>query len=242
MQTPHISDPGPRGFGNTVLMPGDPKRSRWIAETFLQDPVLINDVRGVQGYTGFYKGCKVTVMASGMGIPSIGIYSHELFNFFGVQNIIRVGSAGGIAEGVKLRDVLIGMGANTNSSFASQFGVRGTLSATCSFALLQAAVQAADLCGIPVKVGNLLSSDTFYDADENALRPWAKMGTLAVEMEAAGLYYNAMAAGKNALCICTVSDLPFTGEGTSAQERQETFSEMVRLALETAVLMEGETA
>ncbi len=242
MQTPHIANPEPRGFAKTVLMPGDPKRSRWIAETFLTDPVLINDVRGVQGYTGCYKGHPVSVMASGMGIPSIGIYSHELFNFFGVDNIIRVGSAGGIGEGVKLRDVLLAMGANTNSAYAGQFGVRGTLSATCSFELLQAAVKAAESSGIAVKVGNLLSSDTFYDAEENALRPWAKMGTLAVEMEAAGLYYNAMAAGKRALCICTVSDLPFTGEGCSAQERQETFSDMIRLALETAVLMDGDNA
>jgi purine-nucleoside phosphorylase len=242
MQTPHIANNDPRGFAKTVLMPGDPKRSRWIAETFLTDPVLVNDVRGVQGYTGFYKGRPVSVMASGMGIPSIGIYSHELFNFFGVENIIRVGSAGGIGDGVKLRDVLLGIGANTNSAYANQFGVRGTISATCSFELLRAATEAATRCGIAVKVGNLLSSDTFYDADENALRPWAKLGTLAVEMEAAGLYYNAMAAGKHALAICTVSDLPFTGEGCTALERQETFSDMIRLALETAVLMDGDDA
>ena len=130
MQTPHINNPEPHGLGKTVLMPGDPKRSRWIAETFLDNPVLINDIRGVQGYTGFYKGHKVTVMASGMGMPSIGIYSYELYNFFGVENIIRVGSAGGIGEGVKVRDVLLAIGANTNSAYAAQFGVRGTLSAT----------------------------------------------------------------------------------------------------------------
>ncbi|MBQ6093091.1 MAG: purine-nucleoside phosphorylase [Clostridia bacterium] len=242
MQTPHIANPAPVGFGKTVLMPGDPKRSRWIAETFLTDPVLVNDVRGVQGYTGTYKGVKVTVMASGMGIPSIGIYSYELFNFFGVENIIRVGSAGGIGKDVRLRDVLLAIGANTNSNYAEQFGVRGTLSATCSYELLQAATEAAGRCGIDVKVGPLLSSDTFYDAEEDALRPWAKMGTLAVEMEAAGLYYNAMAAGKRALAICTVSDLPFTGEGCTALERQETFSDMIRLALETAVLMDGDDA
>lgn len=237
-QTPHISLLNSVGFAKTVLMPGDPKRAKWIAQTFLDNPVLINDVRGIQGYTGAYQNHPVSVMASGMGMPSIGIYSYELFHFFGVENIIRVGSAGGIGDNVQLRDVLLGIGANTNSAYGTQFGVRGTISATCSFSLLQAASKAAQRLNIPVKVGNLLSSDTFYDADENSLRDWAKMGTLAVEMEAAGLYYNALAANKNALAICTVSDLPFTGEGCTPQERQETFSDMIRLALETAAEMD----
>ena len=178
-------------------------------------------------------------MASGMGMPSIGIYSYELYHFFGVESIIRVGSAGGIGNGLALRDVVLGIGANTNSAYASQFDVRGTISATCSFELLQTAYKAAQRLEIPVKVGNLLSSDTFYDADANSLHQWAKMGTLAVEMEAAALYYNAMEAGKRALAICTVSDLPFSGEGCSAEERQETFSDMIRLALETAVMIDG---
>lgn len=238
MQTPHIILLQECGFAKTVLMPGDPKRAHWIAENFLENAVLINDVRGIQGYTGTYRGHAVSVMGSGMGMPSIGIYSHELYHFFGVENILRVGSAGGIGEGIQLRDVLLGIGANTNSAYAGQFGVRGTISATCSFQLLQAAVKAAGTLDIPVKVGNLLSSDTFYDADKDSLRHWEKMGTLAVEMEAAALYYNAMEAGKKALAICTVSDLPFTGEGCSANERQETFSDMIRLALETAVEMD----
>ena len=238
MQTPHICLQHNGSFAKTVLMPGDPKRAAWIAQQFLDAPVLINDVRGIQGYTGTYHGHAVSVMASGMGMPSIGIYSHELYHFFGVENIIRVGSAGGIGDGVALRDVLLGIGANTNSAYASQFGVRGTISATCSFALLQAACAAAKKLAIPVKVGNLLSSDTFYDADETSLRQWAKMGTLGVEMEAAALYYNAMAAGKNALAICTVSDLPFSGESCSARERQETFSDMILLALEAAIEMD----
>ena len=239
MHTPHINPENTRGIAKTVLMPGDPKRSVWIAKTFLDDPKLINDIRGVQGYTGFYKGCPVTVMASGMGIPSIGIYSYELYHFFGVENIIRVGSAGGIGNGVKLRDVLLAIGANTNSAYAQQYGVRGTVSATCSFELLEAAVSAAKEMALPVKVGNFLSSDTFYDAQPDFLEQWAKIGTLCVEMEAAGLYYNAMETGKRALAICTVSDLPFTHEGLSALERQETFSDMIRLALETAVRMDG---
>ena len=238
MQTPHISLTPNSSFAKTVLMPGDPKRARWIAHQFLENAELINDVRGIQGYTGTFRGHPVSVMASGMGMPSIGIYSYELFHFFGVENIIRVGSAGGIGDGVALRDVVLGIGANTNSAYANQYDVRGTISATCSFALLQTACEAAKHLAIPVKVGNLLSSDTFYDADENSLHQWAHMGTLAVEMEAAALYYNAMAAGKQALAICTISDLPFTGEGCTAEERQETFSDMIRLALETAIGME----
>ena len=237
MQTPHISLLHEGSFAKTVLMPGDPKRARWIAQRFLDNALLINDVRGIQGYTGTYRGHPVSVMASGMGMPSIGIYSYELYHFFGVENIIRVGSAGGIGEGIELRDILLGLGANTNSAYGEQFGVRGIISATCSFPFLQAAYQAAQKVHIPVKVGNLLSSDTFYDADADSLHQWAKMGTLAVEMEAAALYLNAMAAGKHALAICTVSDLPFEGKGCSPEERQETFSDMIQLALEAVVEM-----
>ena len=233
--TPHINLLDDIGFAKTVLMPGDPLRAKMIAETFLENAVLINNVRNIQGYTGFYKGHKVSVMASGMGIPSIGIYSYELFSFFGVENIIRIGSAGGIGEGIKLRDVVAGIGANTNSAYLNQYGVTGTLAPTCSYELLRAADECAKEIGIELKVGNLLSSDTFYDADEDNLKKWAKAGSVAVEMEAAGLYLNAMHLKKRALAICTISDLPFSGESCSAEERQNTFTDMMKIALETAV-------
>ncbi len=233
--TPHINLKSDIGFGKTVLMPGDPLRAKMIAEKFLENAVLVNNVRGIHGYTGYYKGHKVSVMASGMGIPSIGIYSFELFSFFGVENIIRIGSAGGIGENVKLRDVVAGIGANTNSSFASQYGVTGTIAPTCSFELLCAAVESAKKIGVNLKVGNLYSSDTFYDADSESLKKWAKAGSLAVEMEAAGLYLTAMHLKKRALALCTISDLPFTGEGCTAEERQNTFTDMMKIALETAI-------
>ena len=238
MQTPHIHLLNEIGFAKTVLMPGDPLRAKVIAQSYLENAVLVNNVRGIQGYTGNYKGKKISVMASGMGIPSIGIYSYELYSFFGVENIIRVGSAGGIGEGIRLRDIVAGIGANTNSDYARQFGVRGNLAPTCSYELLKAADQTAASLGLTLKVGNLLSSDTFYDADEKSLAQWAKTGAIAVEMEAAGLYLNAMRTGKRALAICTVSDLPFTGEGCTAEERQNTFTDMMRLALETALSLE----
>lgn len=233
--TPHINLKSDIGFGKTVLMPGDPLRAKMIAETFLEDAVLVNNVRGIHGYTGYYKGHKVSVMASGMGIPSIGIYSFELFSFFGVENIIRIGSAGGIGDNVRLRDVVAGIGANTNSNFASQYGVTGSIAPTCSFELLCAAVESAKEIGVNIKVGNLYSSDTFYDADSENLKKWAKAGSLAVEMEAAGLYLTAMHLKKRALALCTISDLPFTGEGCTAEERQNTFTDMMKIALETAI-------
>ncbi len=237
MSTPHIN--AEKGdIAKTVLMPGDPLRSKFIAENFLESPVLFNNVRGIQGYTGTYKGHRVSVMASGMGIPSIGIYSYELYNFFDVENIIRVGSAGGLADDIRLRDIVIGLGANTNSNFASQFGLDGTVAPTCSYKLLSAAVSAADTLDIKIHVGNLYSSDIFYNADETVNLKQKELGALAVEMEAAGLYLNAMKAGKNALAICTVSDLPLTGESCTAEERQNTFTQMMRLALETAIRMD----
>lgn len=234
INTPHINLLDEIGFAKTVLMPGDPLRAKMIAETFLENAVLVNNVRNIQGYTGFYKGHKVSVMASGMGIPSIGIYSYELFKFFGVENIIRIGSAGGIGEGIKLRDVVAGIGANTNSAFLKQYNVTGTLAPTCSFELLSLANECAKDIGVGLKVGNLLSSDTFYDADEKSLEKWAEAGSLAVEMEAAGLYLTAMHLKKKALAICTISDLPFTGESCTAQERQNTFTDMMKIALEIA--------
>ena len=237
MATPHIN--AEKGaFGKTVLMPGDPLRAKFIAENFLEDAVLVNNVRGVQGYTGYYKGVRVSVMASGMGIPSIGIYSYELFKFFDVENIIRVGSAGALSHTLRLRDIVAGMGACTNSSFGEQYSLPGTYAPICSYSLLKGAVSAAEKLGTELKVGNLLSSDIFYDARSDANERWRSMGVLAVEMEAAGLYMNAAHLGKNALAICTISDLPFTGEECTAEERQNTFTQMMKIALETAVLME----
>ena len=237
--TPHIKAT-PADFAKTVLMPGDPLRSQFIAENYLTEPKLVNNVRGVQGYTGTYHGVPVSVMASGMGMPSIGIYSYELFNFFGVENIIRVGSAGGMSEEVRVRDVVVGMGACTNSNFAVQYRLPGTFSAICSFPLLKACVEEADKMGIRYHVGNILSSDTFY-MDQDGLRPvdgaahvWGKMGVLSEEMEAAALYMNAARCGKNALAICTVSNHLITGEETTAEERQTSFTAMMELALRTA--------
>lgn len=238
--TPHINLLDDIGFARTVLMPGDPLRAKKIAEDFLEDAVLVNNVRGIQGYTGYYKGHKVSVMASGMGIPSIGIYSYELYSFFGVENIIRIGSAGGLAPEIKLRDIVAGIGANTNSNFAKQFDVNGTIAPTCSYELLSVAVDCAKELGLELKIGNLYSADTFYDADPEANRKWADLGSLAVEMEAAGLYLNAMRTKKRALAICTVSDLPLLPDcpGCTAEERQNTFTDMMKIALETAVRMD----
>ena len=230
--TPHIT--AKEGdFARTVLMPGDPLRSRFIAETYLDNPVLVNNTRGVQGYTGTYKGKRVSVMGSGMGIPSIGIYSYELFNFYGVENIIRVGTAGGIADTVHIRDVVFGMSAYTNSNFGRQYGFDGNVAPCCSFKLLDAAVRAARGMGIEPNVGAIYSSDIFYDESGSA-KVMKKLGVLATEMEAAGLYLNAARLGKNALAICTISDHLFTGESLSAEERQTTFTQMMEIALEIA--------
>ena len=220
-------------FAKTVLMPGDPLRAKFIAENFLEDPVLVNGVRGINGYTGMYNGKIVSVMASGMGMPSIGIYSYELFNFYNVENIIRIGSAGAISDDVNLRDIVIGQGACTNSTYASQFNLPGTYAPIASYKLLKQAVDFAQDAGVNYKVGNLFSSDTFYD-DAASLSDWRKMGVLAVEMESAALYMNAARAGKNALCICTISDCPFTGESCTAEERQNTFTDMMEIALKIA--------
>ena len=230
--TPHIAAK-PGDFAKTVLMPGDPLRSKFIAETFLENPVLVNNTRGVQGYTGTYKGKRVSVMASGMGMPSIGIYSYELFNYYDVENIIRVGTAGVVRPDLKVRDIVIGQGACTNSNYVNQFDLPGTFAPICSYELLKKAVDAAEKLGVTPVVGNLYSSDAFYD-DSMGLSKWQKMGVLAVEMEAAALYMNAARAGKNALAICTISDNPFTGEVTTAEERQMTFTKMMEIALEIA--------
>ena len=231
--TPHINAT-PDDFAKTVLMPGDPLRSKFIAENFLTDIKLVNNVRGIQGYTGTYKGERVSVMASGMGMPSMAIYSYELFSFFGVENIIRVGSAGALSETVKLRDILIGMGACTTSNYASQYNLGGSFAPIASYEIMKVAIEEAEKIGARFSVGNLLSSDVFYSADDKANEGWQKMGVLGVEMEAAALYMNAAHLKRRALAICTVSDHIITGEELDAKERQTSFTEMMEIALNTA--------
>lgn len=234
MSTPHISaELG--DFAQTVLMPGDPLRSEFIARTFLTDARLINNVRGVQGYTGMYEGVRVSVMASGMGMPSMGIYSYELYNFYNVKNIIRVGSAGAINEAVKLRDVVFAMGACTNSAYASMYRLPGSFAPIADYGLLRLAQAEAEKLGVRYHVGNVLSSDNFYNDDDSASSKWGRMGVLAIEMETAALYCNAARCSARALTICTVSDHILTGESTTAEERQTTFTDMMKIALGTAV-------
>lgn len=230
--TPHISAQ-PGDFAPTVLMPGDPLRARFIAQTYLQDAVLVNDVRGVQGYTGLYRGKRVSVMASGMGMPSIGIYAYELFHFYGVEAIIRIGSAGALSPELRLRDIVAGMSAYTNSAFGRQFGFDGNLAPCCDFSLLCRADQAARALGQKLTVGPIYSSDTFYDESGASLK-LQKLGVLAVEMEAAALYLTAARAGKKALCLCTISDSVVTGEELDALSRQNTFTRMMEIALAIA--------
>ena len=243
--TPHINVLDEIGFGKTVLMPGDPLRSKFIAENFLENPVLVNNVRGVNGYTGYYKGVKVSVMASGMGMPAIGIYSHELFNTFGVENIIRVGSAGAIQENIRVYDLVLGQGACTDSNWAAQFHLPGTYAPIASWELLTEAVKAAEANGARYHVGNINSSDVFYG--DHAGVPEGldsgyglkKMGVMALEMEGAALYMNAARYGKRALCICTISDHILTGEETTALERQNSFTTMMKVALDVAAAMDN---
>ncbi len=233
MSTPHIAAEN-GAFAKTVLMPGDPLRAKFIAENFLENATLVNNVRGIQGYTGEYKGKKVSVMASGMGMPSISIYAYELYNFFGVENIIRVGTAGGMNKNVHIRDIVLGQGACTDTNFASQYNLNGNLCPIASFDLLKKAYDIAGTMGLKTHVGNLYSTDVFYNDDSTNTEKWSKLGVLAVEMEAAALYMTAQRFGKKALAICTVSDHLLTGESTSAEERQTTFTDMMRLALEVA--------
>ncbi len=236
MPTPHNS--AQKGdFAKTVLMPGDPLRAKFIAETFLKDAKLVNNVRGIQGYTGTWKGVPVSVQASGMGIPSIGIYSHELYNFYDVENIIRVGSAGGFADDLKLMDIVAGVGASTDSGFAHQFGLMGTFAPTADYTLLKTAMDIGVEKGLPIRAGNILSSDNFYNDGSDGTDQWKKMGVLAVEMEAAGLYMTAARYGKRALCLCTISDHLYTGEELSAEARQLSLTQMIELALDTAAAM-----
>jgi len=232
--TAHINAT-PNDFAKTVLMPGDPLRSKFIAETFLENAKLVNNVRGVQGYTGTYKGEKVSVMASGMGMPSIGIYSYELYNFFGVENIMRIGSAGALQEDIKVRDIVFGQAACTNSNYVDQFQLTGTFAPICDYHLLETALDITKQKGINYHVGNILSSDTFYSDNEHDNDGWKKMGIMAIEMEAAALYMNAIRAKKHALAFCTISDQILTGEKLSAEERQTSFTDMMEVALETAI-------
>ena len=222
-------------FAKTVLMPGDPLRAKFIAETYLENPRLVNNVRGIQGYTGVYKGKEVSVMASGMGMPSIGIYSHELYAEYGVENIIRVGSAGLLQPFLKVRSIVAGMSAYSNSNYGAQFGFKGNLAPCASFQLLEKAVAAARRMGVEMPVGPIYSTDAFYDETKpSPAQVLQELGVLAVEMEAYALYLNAARAGKNALALLTISDNPFTGESLTPQEVRETFTQMMEIALEIA--------
>lgn len=230
MATPHIKAELGQ-IAKTVLMPGDPLRAKFIAESFLTDVKEFNSVRNMLGYTGKYNGREISVMGSGMGMPSIGIYSYELYAFFGVERIIRVGSAGGIGDGVKLRDVIFAQGACTDSNFASQYGVNGTFAPICDYAMLEKACDVAKELNKSYLVGNVLSSDLFYNADQSASDRWKKLGVLAVEMESAALYMNAAYLGKSALSILTVSDHIYTGESLPSDVREKGFTDMMEIAL-----------
>ena len=232
--TPHINAPKD-GFAKTVLMPGDPIRAKHIAETYLKNAVLVNDIRGIQGYTGEYKGKKVSVMASGMGIPSMGIYSYELFNGYDVDNIIRLGTCGALKKEINLRDMIVATGACTNSNYGASFGLKGVISAIPSFNLLKKVDEVVKKLGFQDKTrfGQLLTTDVFYGENPDSIE-WAKMGVLAVEMEAYGLFLNAARAGKNALAICSISDNLVSKQELSAEERSKTVNDMIVLGLEIA--------
>ena len=221
-------------FAKTVLMPGDPLRAKYIAETYLENPRQVTAVRNMFGYTGTYKGKEISVMGGGMGMPSIGIYSYELFNFYGVDQIIRIGSAGALQDHIKVMDVVIGMGACTDSNYAYQYGLPGTFAPIADYELMNKAIETAKRQGTNVVVGNVVSSDVFYNADPTVNDRWRSMGVLAVEMEAAALYMNAAKAKKKALCMLTISDHIYTGESLCAEDRQLGFGKMMEIALELA--------
>ena len=227
--TPHIGAKYGE-IAETVIMSGDPLRAQFMAEHFLDNPVLFNKVRGMLGYTGTHKGKRVSVMGHGMGVPSMAIYSYELFNFYGVKKIIRVGSAGSMNADLHIGDLMLAQGACTNSNYASQFLLSGTFAPIADFAMLRAAVEKAEELGYTYKVGNIYSSDIFYDENTGATAQWQKMGVLAVEMESAALYMNAARYGGRALCLCTISDSLVTGEATTAEARQNSFTQMMDVA------------
>ena len=230
----HINAAEKGDIAESVLLPGDPLRAKFIADNYLENARCYSQVRNMYGFTGTYKGVPVSVQGTGMGMPSMGIYSYELFSMYDVDNIIRIGSAGSINLNIRVRDLVFGMGACTNSAYASQYGLPGTFAPIASYKLLSTAVDVAKELSLPYHVGNLLSSDTFYDDNETATEKWAKMDVMAIEMEAAALYMNAARLRKNALAICTISDHILTGEATTAEERQNTFTAMMETALEVA--------
>lgn len=231
--TPHINA-NLGDFAESVLMPGDPLRAKYIAENFLTDVQNVSKTRNMLGFTGKYKQKNVSVMGSGMGMPSIGIYSYELFSYYNVNNIIRIGSAGAINNNINLKDVVIAMGACTDSNFSSQYNLNGNFAPIASYDLLEKSVKISKKLNINTYIGNIFSTDVFYSEPE-ILKNWAKMGVLAVEMEAAALYMNAAKLNKNALCIVTISDCPLRNLSLSADERERGFSNMVEIALETCV-------
>lgn len=232
-ETPHIKPNGVE-IAETILLPGDPLRAKFIAETFLEDYKCFNEVRGMLGYTGTYKGKKISVMGTGMGPASMGIYSWELINVFGVKNLIRIGTCGAMQENIDLYDVILGMGAATDSNYGHQFNLPGQYPLTASYELLEKAKKTADSKGQKVHIGNILSSEIFYHADPTANKKWRDVGILAVEMESVALYWNAIKAGVNALCILTVSDHLITGAQTTPEERQTAFTNMMEIALDLA--------
>ena len=232
-ETPHIKPNGVE-IAETILLPGDPLRAKFIADTYLKDVVQFNSVRNMLGFTGTIKGKKISVMGTGMGMPSMSLYSWELIHVFGVKNLIRIGTCGAIQDHMNLYDIVFAMGASTDSRYVHQYNLPGEYSNIASFALLEKAKRSADQKGFPVHVGNVLSSDIFYNADETALEKWRKMGILCVEMETAGLYMNAAYAGVNALTILTVSDHIIRHEQTTPEERQVAFTNMMEIALEMA--------
>ena len=229
--TPHIGAKEGE-IAEKVIMAGDPLRAKFMAETFLENPVLYNSVRGMLGYTGTYKGKRVSVQGHGMGIPSIGIYTYELFNFYGVKSIIRTGSAGAFHPDLKLGDVVIGMGSCTDSNYGAQYNLPGTFAPIADFDLVRKAAAKAEELGVSYKVGNLLASDVFYGDSADSWKAWQKMGVLAVEMEATALYMNAARSGNKALAICTISDSLVTGEACSAEQRQTSFTSMMEIAFD----------
>ena len=233
MSTPHNS--AEKGaFAKTVLMPGDPLRAKYVAENFLEDPRLVNNVRGIQGYTGTWKGKAVSVMASGMGMPSMGLYSYELFSFYDVENIIRIGTTGSISEKLQVMDIFLAQGACTDSNWQSQYHLPGVFAPIADFGLMTKAVELAKAAGQHVTVGNVLSSDVFYYDDPDHAKPWQKMGVMALEMESAALYMNAARLGKKALTMCTVTDHLLTGEELPPDKRQTNLNQMIELALNVA--------
>lgn len=235
MSTAHINAAKKGDIAETILLPGDPLRAKFIAENFLDSPVCYNQIRGMLGYTGFYKGVRISVQGSGMGMPSMGIYSHELIAEYGVRNLIRVGSAGSFHEEIKLMDIVVGLSASTDSNWQHTYQLPGYFAPCCDFNLLMKVKTTADEQGIAIHAGNIVSCDVFYEDQENWWKSWAKMGVLAVEMEAAALYMNAARLGANALAIVTISDHFITGGRLTAEEREKSFTDMMKLALEAAV-------